>query len=89
MIVSAQGSVQDNADCGATAQITCIVAATGLAFSTRPVSQGRMIIRIARKHIFFLKIWFGKKYACVVRRLEKTSSKSGKPEINGPPEGSA
>ena len=85
MIVSAQGSVSETAEVAATAQITCIVAATGLAFSARPVSKGKIIARYVKRHIFFLKIWFAEKYQSLVKKRSIENTKSGGPEITGPP----
>ena len=85
MIVSAQGSVPETAEVATTAQITCIVTATGLAFSTRPASKGKIIARYIKRHIFFLKIWFAEKYNNTIKKLDIGSTKSGEPEITGPP----
>ena len=85
MIVSATGSSVVESVEPTAAQITCVVAATGLAFSTRPVSRARIIVRYVKRHIFFLKIWFAKWQRLAVDALPFKSTKSGAVEINGPP----
>ena len=85
MIVSAVGSSVVESVEPSAAQITCIVAATGLAFSTRPVSKARIVARYVKRHIFFLRILLARWQRLFVEALPFKSTKSGAVEINGPP----
>ena len=87
MIVSCDGTVTKKSE--SSAQITCIVSTTGIAFSNKKVSVVKAVIRHIRKKIFFTKLAFIKAFDDVKLKFGKESNlQSGEIVINGPPKGS-
>ena len=86
MIVSCEGTVNKKSE--SSAQITCIVSTTGIAFSNKKVSVVKAAARYIRKKIFFTKLAFMKAFDDLKLKFGKESNQqSGKIVINGPPEG--
>ncbi len=84
MIVSCEGHVEKKSE--STAQITCIVSATGIAFSSKKVTGVKAVMRYIRKKVFFTKLVFIKAFDDIKLKFGKSSQKqSGQIVINGPP----
>jgi catabolite regulation protein CreA len=87
MIVSCDGTVNKKSQ--SSAQMTCIVSTTGIAFSNKKVSVAKAVVRYARKKIFFTKLAFMRVFDDLKLRFGKESNQqSGEIVINGPPKGS-
>ena len=84
MIVSCEGTVHKKSE--SSAQITCIVSTTGIAFSNKKVSVAKGIVRYIRKKVFFTKLAFMKAFDDIKLKFgKKSDDQSGEIVINGPP----
>jgi hypothetical protein len=87
MIVTCDGIVNKKSE--SSAQMTCIVSTTGLAFSNKKVSVAKAVVRYVRKKMFFTKLAFMKAFDDIKLKFGKESNQqSGEIVINGPPKGS-
>ena len=86
MIVSCEGTVNKKSE--SSAQISCVVSTTGIAFSNKKISVAKAVIRYVRKKIFFTKLTFMKAFDDLKLKFGKESNQqSGEIVINGPPRG--
>lgn len=85
MIVTCEGTVSKKSE--STAQMSCVVSTTGLAFSVKKPSAVKAVMRYIRRKVFFSKLVFLGAYDSIKCKFGKRSNEqAGAVVINGPPD---